>query len=159
MLAHPQKAASSQISVLRDNDRWRLYCCHTLPARDMAGNPHVLSVGVDLAPALSSNADDGAQIAEAIGTDCMRKGGQARIARDCTDAIRAVASILSVAWIEDALQHPAHIICPRTSRCPRGGVCNSNASARARDISDVRHEILQTASSSIAKRGPPSHRI
>ena len=158
MLAHPQKAASSQISVLRDNDRWRLYCCHTLPARDMAGNPHVLSVGVDLAPALSSNADDGAQIADAIGAECVRKGGQARIARDCADAIRAVAGILSIAWIEDALQHPAHVICPRSSRCARGGLCNASATGRARDITDVRQEILRTASACVIKRGSASRR-
>src|SRR3569833_650444 len=47
--------AGSQISVLRDGDRSLLYCCHSMRVRDMAGNPHVLSVGVDLAPALDSN--------------------------------------------------------------------------------------------------------
>ena len=47
--------SGSQISVLRDGDRSMLYCCHSLRVRDMAGNPHVLSVGVDLAPALDSN--------------------------------------------------------------------------------------------------------
>src|SRR5204863_89690 len=45
--------SGSQISVLRDGERSLLYCCHSRRVRDMAGNPHVLSVGVDLAPALA----------------------------------------------------------------------------------------------------------
>jgi hypothetical protein len=42
----------SQISVLRDGEQSLLYCCHSRRVTDMAGNAHVLSVGVDLAPAL-----------------------------------------------------------------------------------------------------------
>src|ERR1700749_1785627 len=57
--------SGSQISVLRDGDRSLLYCCHSMRVRDMAGNPHVLSVGVDLAPALDSN---GARSADFIGS-------------------------------------------------------------------------------------------
>ena len=48
-------AAGSQISVLRDGERSLLYCCHSIRVHDMAGNPHVLSVGVDLAPALATH--------------------------------------------------------------------------------------------------------
>src|SRR5690348_16087423 len=40
----------SQISVLLSGDQAMLYCCHSRRTGDMAGNPHVLSVGVDLAP-------------------------------------------------------------------------------------------------------------
>src|ERR1700757_5201553 len=49
------ESSGSQISVLRDGERSLLYCCNSQRVRDMAGNPHVLSVGVDLAPALASN--------------------------------------------------------------------------------------------------------
>ncbi len=55
MIDSEHGATSSQISVLRDNDQSLLYCCHSMRVRDMAGNPHVLSVGVDLAPVLASN--------------------------------------------------------------------------------------------------------
>jgi transcriptional regulator with XRE-family HTH domain len=144
MVGNAQNESNSQISVLRENDRWQLYCCHTLRTRDMAGNPHVLSVGIDLVPALSSNEADEAQIAESIGEECFRRGGQARIGRPAAEAIRAVANILSIAWVEDALQQPARIICPRSSRCPRQGQCNVAPATRARDITDVQHEILRT---------------
>jgi hypothetical protein len=146
MLGNAQNDSNSQISVLRENenDRWRLYCCHTLRTRDMAGNPHVLSVGIDLVPALSSNGADEAHIADSIGEDCFRKGGQARIGPAAAEAIRAVANILSIAWVEDSLKQPARIICPRTSRCPRQGQCDLAPTTRARDISDVKREILTT---------------
>jgi transcriptional regulator with XRE-family HTH domain len=144
MTGTAQTDSSSQISVLREDDRWQLYCCHTLRTRDMAGNPHVLSVGIDLVPALASNDPAGAQIAESIGEQCLRKGGQAKIDRRAAEAIRAVANILSIAWVEDALQQPARVICPRSSRCPRQGQCDVAASTRARDITDVQREILGT---------------
>jgi transcriptional regulator with XRE-family HTH domain len=144
MLGNAQKDSSSQISVLRENDRWQLYCCHTLRTRDMAGNPHVLSVGIDLVPTLASNEANEAEIAQSIGEECFRKGGQAKIGRDAAEAIRAVANILSIAWVEDALQQPARIICPRSSRCARHGQCNVAPATRARDISDVKREILLT---------------
>jgi len=144
MLGSAQNDSSSQISVLRENDRWQLYCCHTLRTRDMAGNPHVLSVGIDLVPALSSNEANGAQIVDSIGEDCIRKGGQARIGRPAAEAIRAVANILSIAWVEESLKQPARIICPRSSRCPRQGQCDVAPPTRARDITDVKQEILTT---------------
>jgi transcriptional regulator with XRE-family HTH domain len=145
MLDSTQNESSSQISVLRENDRWQLYCCHTLRTRDMASNPHVLSVGIDLVPALASNEADQAYIADSLGEECLRKGGQAKIGRAAAEAVRAVANILSIGWVEDALQQPARIICPRSSRCARDGQCNTAPAARARDIGDVKREILMTS--------------
>jgi len=145
MLESARNDSSSQISVLRENDRWQIYCCHTLRTRDMAGNPHVLSVGIDLVPALASNEPEVQGIVESIAEACLRKGGQAKVDRPAAEALRAVANILSIAWVEESLQHPARIICPRGSRCPRQGQCDGARATRARDIDDVRQEILKTA--------------
>jgi transcriptional regulator with XRE-family HTH domain len=144
MVGNAQKNSSSQISVIRENDGWQLYCCHTLRTRDMAGNPHVLSVGIDLGPALCSNDANGAAIVESIGDECFRKGGQAKIGRPAAEAIRAVANILGIAWVEESLEQPARIICPRSSRCPRHEKCAAAPATRARDITDVKREILTT---------------
>jgi transcriptional regulator with XRE-family HTH domain len=135
--------SSSQISVIRQNDAWQLYCCHTLRTRDMAGNPHVLSVGIDLGPALASNMGDAGGIAQAVGEACLQQGGEARIGKDAREAMSAVSTILGIAWIEDALAQPARIICPRSSRCARGacGPCGT-ATRRGQDITDVQQEIL-----------------
>jgi transcriptional regulator with XRE-family HTH domain len=134
--------SGSQISVLRDGERSLLYCCHSIRVRDMAGNPHVLSVGVDLAPALEANGGDSAAIVGAILRECLQRRGEARIPKDAAHALGALANVLNIAWIADALSIPARIICPRSARCPRRERCEHTPPSRAREIADVRQEIL-----------------
>src|SRR5579871_1886029 len=134
--------SGSQISVLRDGERSLLYCCHSLRVRDMAGNPHVLSVGVDLAPALLSNGENAAEVVAAIAEEAQRRGHQARIPSGAADAIRLIANVLNIAWVEESLSQPARIICPRSTRCPLPGRCEGAHASRAREITDVRDEIV-----------------
>ncbi len=142
MIEDNRGESGSQISVLRDGERSLLYCCHSLRTRDMAGNPHVLSVGVDLAPALDTNGADTAQLAETIFRECLHRRGEARIPKATAQSLSAVANVLNIAWIEDALAQPARIICPRSTRCPRPERCEGARPSRAREIADVREEIL-----------------
>jgi hypothetical protein len=65
-------ASGSQISVLRDGERSLLYCCHSIRVHDMAGNPHVLSVGVDLAPAHPRRASSARAATAAHGRSAAR---------------------------------------------------------------------------------------
>jgi transcriptional regulator with XRE-family HTH domain len=132
----------SQISVLRDGTQSRLYCCHSLRVSDMAGNLHVLSVGIDLVPALQSHTADAADLAAQISEACDRGRGEAAIPQAAATAIRAVARVLNIAWVEDALLRPARIICPRSTNCPRGERCDGGPPSRAREITDVRQEIV-----------------
>jgi len=134
--------AGSQISVLRDGERSLLYCCHSIRVHDMAGNPHVLSVGVDLAPALASHGVESHSLIEGIFRECLHRRGEARIPRAAVQLLTAVANVLNIAWIEDALTHPARIICPRSNRCPRPERCEGARAPRGREIADVREEIL-----------------
>jgi hypothetical protein len=110
----------------------------------MAGNPHVLSVGVDLAPALDANGVASRDIVNSIFRECLHRRGEGRIPKLATEALVAVANVLNIAWIEDALEQPARIICPRSSRCPRPERCEGAKArpSRAREIDDVRDEIL-----------------
>ena len=142
MIEGTRAESGSQISVLRDGERSLLYCCHSMRVRDMAGNPHVLSVGVDLAPALDSNGASSADLIGSLFEDCLARKGEARIPKAATQVLSAVANVLNIAWIEDALSQPARIICPRSSRCPRSDRCEGARPSRAREIADVRDEIL-----------------
>jgi transcriptional regulator with XRE-family HTH domain len=142
MIEDNRGESGSQISVLRDGERSLLYCCHSLRTRDMAGNPHVLSVGVDLAPALDSNGADTANLMETIFRECLHRRGEARIPKSAAQSLSAVANVLNIAWIGDALAQPARIICPRSTRCPRPERCEGARPSRAREIADVREEIL-----------------
>ncbi len=143
MIEGPRSESGSQISVLRDGDRSLLYCCHSLRARDMAGNPHVLSVGVDLAPALDANGAHTAELVESIFKECLHRRGEGKIPKGAAQVLSAVANVLNIAWIEDALLQPARIICPRSTRCPRPERCEGARPSRAREIADVRDEILR----------------
>ena len=134
--------SGSQISVLRDGERSLLYCCHSIRVHDMAGNPHVLSVGVDLAPALASHGVESTPVIDSIFRECLHRRGDARIPRAAIQVLGAVANVLNIAWIEDALRHPARIICPRSGACPRPERCEGARPSRAREIADVREEIL-----------------
>jgi transcriptional regulator with XRE-family HTH domain len=142
MIDGHQKESGSQISVLRDHDRSLLYCCHSLRTRDMAGNYHVLSVGIDLAPALDANGSNSNEVIAAITNECLHRRGEPAMPRATATALRAVARVLNIAWIEEALNHPPRIICPRSSRCPRPDRCESAVPSRAREVTDVRAEIL-----------------
>ncbi|MEK6592704.1 MAG: DUF3612 domain-containing protein [Pseudomonadota bacterium] len=135
----------SQISVLRDGDQSLLYCCHSRRTADMAGNPHVLSVGIDLVPALRSHTADAESLVAEITGECVRHRGEGKIPPAAAAAIRAVARVLNIAWVEDALLRPARIICPRSTYCPRTEHCNGVGSSRAREITDVRQEIINKA--------------
>jgi transcriptional regulator with XRE-family HTH domain len=134
--------SGSQISVLRDGARSLLYCCHSRRVHDMAGNPHVLSVGVDLSPALAANGVPPEAISDSIFRECLHRRGEARIPRLAAQALSTVANVLNIAWIDDALAAPARIICPRSNRCPRPERCEGARPSRAREIADVRAEIL-----------------
>jgi transcriptional regulator with XRE-family HTH domain len=133
----------SQISVLRDGDRSLLYCCHSRRTGDMAGNPHVLSVGVDLVPALRSHGVDADAIVAGITDACMGHRGDAKMPEVAKEAIRAAAAVLNIAWITDALASPARLICPRSTYCPRAERCGGAPASRAREITDVRQEIIE----------------
>ena len=119
----------------------------------MAGNQHVLSVGIDLAPALDANAYRSAELVESIFTECLQHHGQTRIPTAALEAIGAVANVLNIAWIEEALEQPARIICPRSGSCPRVDRCVGAPPSRAREIAEVRDEILSEEVKEAATKG------
>lgn len=140
-----RRERSAQISLLREGDRWLMYCCHTLRTQDMASNTHVLSVGIDLAPALRANSIDSDDIIDALANACQRGRGEAAIPAAAGAALAAVARVLGIAWVEEALNSPARIICPRSTNCPRTERCAGSQASRAREIADVRREITAKA--------------
>jgi hypothetical protein len=75
----------------------------------------------------------------------MNHRGEGGIPRAAAEAIRGAARVLNIAWVEDALSKPARIICPRSTHCPRERHCDGAGASRARDITDVREEIVSRA--------------
>jgi hypothetical protein len=125
MLQEPPKATpsapkpKSQISIMQEGTRARLYCCHSLLTRDALDEMHVLSVGVDLLPALEAQGFDGEDVVAAVAESCRAGGGDGKIPVKAAAQIRAASQVLNIAWIADALDLPASVICPRSGACPR----------------------------------------
>src|ERR1700689_3389786 len=113
------QAPKSQISVMQDGKRARLYCCHSLLTRDALDELHVLSVGVDLLPALDAQGFDGEEIVAAVAESCRRGGGDGAIPAAASSAIRAASQVLNISWIAEALGAKGSVICPRSGACPR----------------------------------------
>jgi len=109
----------SQISVMQDGKRARLYCCHSMVTRDALDELHVLSVGVDLLPALEAQGFNGENVVAAVAEACGLGGGDGKIPAEAAANIRAASRVLNIAWIADALDLPASVICPRSGACPR----------------------------------------
>jgi hypothetical protein len=109
----------SQISIMQDGKRARLYCCHSLLTRDALDELHVLSIGVDLLPALEAQGFDGEGDIAAIAASCKSGGGDGAIPEQAAAHIRAASQVLNIAWIADALDSQASVICPRSGACPR----------------------------------------
>jgi transcriptional regulator with XRE-family HTH domain len=109
----------SQISVMQEGRRARLYCCHSLLTRDALDELHVLSVGVDLLPALEAQGFDGEGVVAAIAESCRLGGGDGEIPAEAAAMIRAASQVLNISWIADALDSTASVICPRSGACPR----------------------------------------
>lgn len=137
---------SAQISVLRNGDDARLYCCESIRSRDPAGNAHVLCAGIDLAPALTSQGFDARDIIEQIEKSCNRDGGSAPIPPDARRKLENVSKILNIGWISDGAAEDANIICPRSSACPREKHCLGRAaSRRPPQIERIRETLVTTA--------------
>jgi transcriptional regulator with XRE-family HTH domain len=121
--AHTAKP-KSQISVMQDGKRARLYCCHSLLTRDALDELHVLSVGVDLFPALEAQGFDAESIVAEVAETCRRGAGDGGIPAGAAARIRAVSQVLNISWIADALDSQASVICPRSGACPRQPRCS-----------------------------------
>lgn len=133
----------SQISVLREGDQFLLYVCHSRRTEDMAGNTHVLSVGVDMVPALRSHTADADRLVDSIAQACLKNHGEARVPEEAAAALRGAGKVLNIAWIPEALERPARIICPRSTHCPRHEHCDGVRASHAREITDLQQEIVR----------------
>ncbi len=120
----------SQISIMRDGGEPKLYCCHSLRTQDAADVSHVLSVGVDLAPALEAQGLDARAMITMIDESCRRGKGVGKVPPEAAAGIRTVSHVLNIAWVARALESPASVICPRSSGCPREISCGDAPLAR-----------------------------
>jgi hypothetical protein len=102
----------------------------------------LLAVAGSTARGLASNGVPSEPVIDSIFRECLHRRGAARVPKAAGQVLDAVANVLNIAWIGDALAKPARIICPRSNHCPRPERCEGARPSRAREIADVREEIL-----------------
>ncbi len=133
----------SQISVMPGDGKSRIFCCHSLRTHDAAGNPHVLSVGIDLAPALLDQMTNSETLIERVAERALSHGGQEALPQELKNSIATVARVLNIQWVEEALASKASIICPRSTSCPRSRPCSRRAGKNPPPmLENLRKEIL-----------------
>jgi hypothetical protein len=146
MLNSRSSKPSAQISVLRNGDDARLYCCESIREQDPAGNAHVMCAGIDLSPALNSQGFDAYDVIEQIESSCNRGGGVATIPKEARQKLETVGKILNIGWVGAGAAKEASIICPRNSSCPRDRHCLGKAANRTRpQAEEIRENILSNA--------------
>ena len=147
MLNERGSAPSAQISVLRNGDDKRLYCCQSIRSKDAAGNPHVMCAGIDLAPALSAQGFTAADTIDQIEASCNKGGGAAAIPAEARKQLDSVSKILNIGWVSEGTVKDATIICPRSSACPRDKHCLGRAAKQrlAPQIDRIRESVVVSA--------------
>ncbi len=133
-----------QLSLMVDGDALRLYSSISMRTKDAADNPHVISAGIDLSPALDSQGIDSKTILADIYALCMQDNGD-RILNDALSKdVQKVANVLNIHWIHKALQQPVSIICPRSTNCPRSQHCETKPIKNKKLLwtNEIKDEIL-----------------
>lgn len=139
-----RRTPRAQISVLRSGGVEVLYSCDSIHVIDLAGNPHVLCVGVALNPALAAQGVDPQEIAGELKHRCIANGGTCDIPKEVRTEIKRVSRVLNISWIERGLESPAIVICSRAGLCPRTQKCGGAApkGTDALTIRDIRKQII-----------------
>jgi len=146
MLNTKSSKPTAQISVIRDGDKSSLYSCVSKKIGDAAGNPHVLCAGIDLGPALQAQGVDAASMADRIYEQCLKNKGTAELSRIARKELRTVSKILNIGWVEQGIESPVILICPRASACPRKPHCSGkpNTAKAGPRIEEIRREIIRS---------------
>ncbi len=134
----------SQISLCKDGDISHLYCCKGVKTRDAAGNYHTITVGIDLIPILETQGVNIGDLINQVDSECQNRKGETPISPDMRKNILSASRVLSIGWLEEALDSPISIICPRKSSCPRIHPCIGYKQLQQRGISwldEIREKI------------------
>ncbi len=128
MLNVSSRQSSAQISILEKDGEPHIYACESISLKDFGGQDHVVCAGIDINPALEAQGYDAASIGAAIQTASINGAGKTWAQPEPGKALRAIAKILNIAWLERGLEREAQLICPRSNQCPRQPDCLSRAS-------------------------------
>jgi transcriptional regulator with XRE-family HTH domain len=138
------KKSYSQLSLLKEEDRKTLYASISVRTKDAAQNPHVISAGIDLGPAIESQRLNKNELLNIIDENCMNKQGDILLDGEVKDCLLRVAKTLNISWVEDAVYNSCSIICSRSTNCPRPIPCEKHPSSKKNFswLDEIKKEII-----------------
>lgn len=145
MLGSKSDQPAAQISVLKNGEDARLYCCESIRVKDAAGNFHVVCAGIDMGPALESQGVAADDVIAEIFDACQAGGGSAAVPARAAKLIRSIANILNIEWVGRGLERETNIICPRSANCPRDPCCVSKPKKVRPFTEDIRSAIINAS--------------
>ena len=139
------KRSYSQLSLLKEEDKKSLYASISIRTRDAAQNPHVISAGIDLGPAIESQGLDKSELLEEINENCLNAKGDILLDGEIRDHLLRVSRTLNISWAEDAINNSCSIICSRSTNCPRPTPCEKHPSSRKNFswLNEIKKEIIK----------------
>tara|TARA_B100001250_G_C19812640_1_gene796519 strand:- start:2297 stop:3880 length:1584 start_codon:yes stop_codon:yes gene_type:complete len=140
------KKPYSQLSILKEDNQKSLYASISMRTKDAAKNSHVISVGVDLGPAIESQGIDKNDLLDQIDYNCLTNSGDVLIDGLIKDQLIKTSRILNISWIESALENECSIICSRSTNCPRSISCEKHPTSSKKNFSwlnEIKHEIIK----------------
>jgi len=139
------KKPYSQLSLLKEEDRKSLYASVSIRTTDAAQNPHVISAGIDLGPAIESQGLNKNELLSEINNHCLNGKGDVVLDENIQTQLLKVARTLNVSWAENAIQNSCSIICPRSTNCPRPISCEKHPSSKKNFswLNEIKKEIIK----------------
>ncbi len=134
----------TQISLMKDGDKSRLYASTAMKTKDATGNPHVVMVGIDLMPAMESQGIDTQIFVDEIKEICLTSDGASIMPENIKHELEKVGKVLNISWVVDGASKPVNIICPRSTSCPRLELCGkSPQKSKISWMNEIKDEILK----------------
>lgn len=123
LISATQQASTAQLSIMHVEQQPRLYCCESLPVKDLAGNHHVLCTGIDLTPAIETQFGQADELLDSLKQHCIAHGGSALLPSKLKAKLLPLAKLLNINWIQRGIDNEARLICARGAACPRQPGC------------------------------------
>tara|TARA_B110000467_G_scaffold164298_1_gene192936 strand:- start:372 stop:1946 length:1575 start_codon:yes stop_codon:yes gene_type:complete len=138
------KKSYCQLSLLKEKNIKTLYASISVRTKDAALNPHVISTGINLGPAIESLGINKNELLNEIDENCINNKGDILLGGEAKNHLLKAAKILNISWVEDAINNSCSIICPRSTNCPRPIPCEKQPSKKKNFswLEEIKKEII-----------------
>ena len=139
------KKPISQLSIIKENSKIKLYCSISLKTNDTAGNPHIICTGIDLNNAIKMQGYNHQEILNDIYSECYDNNGSIILSDKYKEIIIQIGIILNIKWLIESINNPVDIFCQRSTSCPKIKNCENFPKSRKKIswTNQIKEDILK----------------